>query len=97
IRSENNKTSVFAASDRPNIIHASAGKINYSSVNLREVNYVCSFNIQSAPHALALATPLELKIGSIDGIQKLHIRKVPMGQLTRRLTFQSETNTFTVL
>ena len=34
-----------------------------------------SFHSESFPDSLAIATESELKIGTIDDIQKLHIRK----------------------
>ena len=41
----------------------------------QEVNYMTSFHSESFPDSLAIATESELKIGTIDDIQKLHIRK----------------------
>lgn len=38
-----------------------------------------------------------MTIGTIDEIQKLHIRTVPLGETPRRITYQEETQTFGVI
>lgn len=43
------------------------------------------FNSRSFPDSLALAKEGSLTIGSIDEVQKLHIRSVPLGCQPRRL------------
>ncbi len=40
---------------------------------------MCPFNSESFPESLAIGTEESLKIGTIDSIQKLHIRTVPLG------------------
>jgi len=47
--------------------------------SLTEQNHVCS---------LALATDSTVTIGTIDEIQKLHIRTVPLGETPRRIAYQ---------
>ncbi|CAI7840716.1 unnamed protein product, partial [Closterium sp. NIES-53] len=42
-------THVFAASDRPTVVHSSNRKLLYSNVNLKEVTHMCSFNCASFP------------------------------------------------
>merc|ERR1712057_160732 len=76
---------VFAASDRPTVIYSHNKKLLFSSVNLKEVTSMCSFDSVSSPGSLALATSGELMIGTIDEIQKLHIRTVPLGEQPRRI------------
>lgn len=39
-------------------------------------------------HSLALATDSTVTIGTIDEIQKLHIRTVPLGETPRRIAYQ---------
>jgi hypothetical protein len=46
------------------------------------------FNSESFPDSLALATENSLTIGTLDDIQKLHIRTFPLGTLILR-TFPS--------
>ena len=55
-----------------------------------------SFNSASFPDSLAIAKESGLTIGSIDEIQKLHIRAVPLGEQARRLAHQESSHTFLV-
>ena len=71
-------------------------KLLFSNVNLREVNHMCPFNSASFPDSLALASEDTLIIGTIDEIQKLHIRTVPLGEQPRRIAHQDSTRTFLV-
>ncbi|GBP22857.1 DNA damage-binding protein 1 [Eumeta japonica] len=47
--------------------------------------------------SLALATDSTVTIGTIDEIQKLHIRTVSLGETPRRIAYQETTQTFGVL
>jgi len=59
---------------------------------------MCAFNSESFPESLALATEENLKIGTIDSIQKLHIRTVSLnGEMPRRIAHQESSNSFAVL
>lgn len=49
---------------------------------------MCSLNAESYPDSLALATDSTVTIGTIDEIQKLHIRTVPLGEAPRRIAYQ---------
>ncbi|BBN08966.1 DNA damage-binding protein 1 [Marchantia polymorpha subsp. ruderalis] len=89
-----NATHVFAASDRPTVIYSSNRKLLYSNVNLKEVNHMCPFNSASFPDSLAIGKEGELTIGTIDDIQKLHIRTVPLGEQPRRICHQESSRTF---
>ncbi|KAH7289838.1 hypothetical protein KP509_30G020500 [Ceratopteris richardii] len=91
-----NATHVFAASDRPTVIYSSNRKLLYSNVNLKEVNYMCPFNSASFPDSLAIGKEGELTIGTIDDIQKLHIRTVPLNEHARRIAHQEATRTFAI-
>ncbi|KAK9943023.1 hypothetical protein M0R45_008648 [Rubus argutus] len=73
-------TQPFAASDRPTVIYSSNKKLLYSNVNLKEVSHMCPFNSAAFPDRLAIAKEGELTIGTIDDIQKLHIRSIPLGE-----------------
>ena len=79
---------VFACSDRPAVIYTQNRKLLFSNVNLKHVSSVCPLNARAYPQSLALATHAGLTIGTIDQIQKLHIRTVPLGTL-RVLVFAS--------
>ncbi|CAL5227828.1 g10856 [Coccomyxa viridis] len=93
----NGVSHVFAASDRPTVIYSSNKKLHYSNVNEDEVNFMSSFNSSSFPDSLALSKEASMSIGSIDEIQKLHIRTVPLGEQPRRLAHQEPSRTFAVL
>ncbi|KAF4521020.1 hypothetical protein B566_EDAN002515 [Ephemera danica] len=93
----NTTTNVFACSDRPTVIYSSNHKLVFSNVNLKEVNHMCSLNAEAYPDSLALATDSTITIGTIDEIQKLHIRTVPLGESPRRITYQESSQTFGVI
>jgi len=87
---------VFAASDRPTVIYSSNRKLLYSNVNLREVTHMSSFNAEAFPECLAFIQDETMVIGTIDQIQKLHIRTIPLGEQPRRICHQKESHTFAV-
>lgn len=90
-------SNVFACSDRPTVIYSSNHKLVFSNVNLKEVNHMCSLNAEAYPDSLALATKTSIILGTIDEIQKLHIRTVPLGETPRRIAYQEATQTFGVI
>ncbi|XVE94238.1 hypothetical protein REPUB_Repub01dG0264300 [Reevesia pubescens] len=94
--SSKNTTHVFAASDRPTVIYSSNKKLLYSNVNLKEVSHMCPFNSAAFPDSLAIAKEGELTIGTIDDIQKLHIRSIPLGENARRICHQEQSRTFAI-
>ena len=47
--------------------------------------------------SLALANDSTLMIGTIDEIQKLHIRTIPLGESPRRIAYQESSQTFGVI
>ncbi len=54
------------------------------------------FNSASFPDSLAIAKEDSLTLGTIDAIQKLHIRTVALGEQPRRLALQEATRTLAV-
>merc|ERR1719186_1967742 len=90
-------SNVFACSDRPTVIYSSNQKLVFSNVNLKEVKHMCPLNSEAYKDSLALATDTTVTIGTIDEIQKLHIRSVPLGESPRRIAYQEETSTFGVI
>eukprot|EP00026_Physarum_polycephalum_P001286 Phypoly_transcript_01287.p1 GENE.Phypoly_transcript_01287~~Phypoly_transcript_01287.p1 ORF type:complete len:1113 (+),score=155.47 Phypoly_transcript_01287:258-3341(+) len=92
-----NAVHVFASSDRPTVIYSNNKKLLYSNVNLKEVVHMSPFNSESFPDSLALATENTLTIGTIDEIQKLHIRTIPLGEMPRRIAHQETSRTFLVV
>ncbi|KAI9321688.1 mono-functional DNA-alkylating methyl methanesulfonate N-term-domain-containing protein [Dichotomocladium elegans] len=95
--SSNDTTHVFAASDKPSVIHSRNQKLIYSNVNLKDVQCVTSFNSLSFPDAVALTTKDGLIIGQMEEIQKLHITKIDVKDTQRRIVYQESTRTFGVI
>ncbi|KAI7903552.1 mono-functional DNA-alkylating methyl methanesulfonate N-term-domain-containing protein [Cokeromyces recurvatus] len=93
----NGTTHVFAASDKPSVIHSRNNKLVYSNVNLKEVRCATSFNSLSFPDAVALTTQDSLVIGQMEEIQKLHITKIPTRDTPRRITYQEKSRTFGII
>uniref|UniRef100_A0A4W4DTS4 DNA damage-binding protein 1 n=1 Tax=Electrophorus electricus TaxID=8005 RepID=A0A4W4DTS4_ELEEL len=89
-------SNVFACSDRPTVIYSSNHKLVFSNVNLKEVNYMCPLNSEGYPDSLALANNSTLTIGTIDEIQKLHIRTVPLYE-SPKICYQEVSECFGVL
>lgn len=58
---------------------------------------MCSLNAEAYPDSLALATKTSVILGTIDEIQKLHIRTVPLGESPTRIAYQEATQTFGVI
>jgi len=88
---------IFACSDRPSVISSANQKLVYSSVNLKQVEYMCEINAKAYPSSLALLSAGTLRIGTMDSIQKLHIRSVQLNETARRISYQAETQTFGVI
>ena len=49
---------------------------------------MCPLNADAYPDSMALADDGSLTIGTIDEIQKLHIRTVPLAESPRRIAYQ---------
>ena len=79
------------------MIYSSTQKLVFSNVNLREVKHMCALNAEAYPDSLVLATDSTVTIGTIDEIQKLHIRTIPLKETPRRITYQEQTQTFGVI
>lgn len=80
-----NVTNVFAASDRPTVIYSAGGKLSFSNVNLQDVPVMSAFNCEAFPDSLALASKEELLLGTINEIQKLHIRTIRLNERPDRI------------
>ena len=68
---------VFAASDRPTVIHCQNDKLIYSNLNEGEVNYIASFDAKSYPDCLVLVKPDSLEVGTMDNIQVCYAPCLP--------------------
>ena len=58
---------------------------------------MCPINSNSYPNSLALLSDGVLRIGTMDNIQKLHIRTVKLNEQVRRIAYQNDTQTFGIL
>lgn len=90
-------TSIFACSDRPTVIYSSNNKLVFSNVNLKEVNYMCPIDTQCYSDSLALVSDSDLLFGTIDEIQKLHIKTIPLNESPVKIAHQLSTLTFGLL
>ena len=88
---------VFAACDRPTVVYSSNGKLLYSNVNRKDINHVCPFHCEDFKDHLAISTENEMTIGTVDDIQKLHIRTIPLQEEPKRICHQPRTRAFAVL
>ncbi|KAJ1977860.1 DNA damage-binding protein 1a [Dimargaris verticillata] len=89
---------VFAASDRPTIVHSSGRKLYFAPVDAEATVGMCSFSSQRLPRSVVLAMPNGLCLGRIDDIQKLHIRTVSLpGYMARRICYHEPAGAFGVL
>lgn len=87
-------TSIFVCSDRPTVIYSSNNKLVFSNVNLKEVNFMCSLDTNFYSDSLALVSDSDILFGTIDEIQKLHIRTIPLKESPVRIAHQQSTQTF---
>lgn len=90
-------TSIFACSDRPTVIYSSNNKLVFSNVNLKEVNYMCSLDTNCYSDSLALVSDSDILFGTIDEIQKLHIRTIPLFESPVKIAHQQSSQTFGLL
>lgn len=87
---------VFAGCDRPTVVYSSSHKVICSNVNQHNVSFVAPFHTSLYPHCLAMATSEALIIGSMDKIQKLHIRSHPLGEMARRIAYHAPARAFAI-
>ncbi|ORX47787.1 hypothetical protein DM01DRAFT_256916 [Hesseltinella vesiculosa] len=93
----NGATHVFAASDKPSVIHSRNQKLVYSNVNVKDVRSITSFNSPTFMDVVALVCPESIIIGQMEEIQKLHITTIRVADIPRRITYQESTHTFGLL
>jgi DNA damage-binding protein 1 len=91
------RTVLFACSDHPTVISSSNNKLIFSSVNLREIVCMCSFNSEFYGSSLTLVTDMGVILGRIDDIQKLHVRSVNLGESVRRIDYFEEEKVYIIL
>ncbi|ETO21933.1 hypothetical protein RFI_15272 [Reticulomyxa filosa] len=84
---------MYAGCDRPSIVYLAKDRMHYCNINLNDMNYLCSFNAEEYPDSLAMAVDQQLMIGSMDQVQKIHTRKVPLSFIATT-TFSIYTYTY---
>ncbi|KAL7062814.1 hypothetical protein AAHC03_01676 [Spirometra sp. Aus1] len=92
-----NKNNVFVCSNHPCIVYSVKNKLVFANVNLKEVGWMCPLNGSYYKDCICLVTPGGLILGSVDEIQKLHVRSIPLEETPRRLALQSETGSLGVI
>ncbi|CAF0737244.1 unnamed protein product [Adineta ricciae] len=95
--SQSSDAVLFACSDHPSVISTVNDKLTFSSVNLREIVCMCSFNSEYYGASLILVTDTGVILGRIDDIQKLHKRTLRLGESVRRITFVDKEKVYAVL
>jgi hypothetical protein len=63
----------------------------------QDLSYISTFNTEATPNALAFVAKDSLKIGSMESIQRLHIKTVPLGETPRRIAHQEQNRVFGLL
>lgn len=79
------------------MIHSKNSKLLYSNVNLKCASHMTPFDSRGFPDCLAIAADDALLIGTIDDIQKLHIRTIPLGETPRRIAHLEDAKSFAIL
>ncbi|VDD75995.1 unnamed protein product [Mesocestoides corti] len=92
-----NKGHIFVCSNHPCVVYSTRNKLVFSNVNLKEVTWMAPLNGSYYTNCICLVIPSGLVIGSVDNLQKLHVRTIPLGESPRRLALQPETGSLGVI
>uniref|UniRef100_A0A8R1EJM5 Damage-specific DNA-binding protein 1 n=1 Tax=Caenorhabditis japonica TaxID=281687 RepID=A0A8R1EJM5_CAEJA len=95
VRSKN-RQHLFVCSDRPVIIFSVSKKLVFSNVNVKLVNTVCSLSSNAYRDCLVISDGKSMVFGTVDDIQKIHVRSIPMGESVSRIAYQKSTGTYGV-
>jgi DNA damage-binding protein 1 len=93
-RKEPGLFNVFATCEHPSLIYGSEGRIVYSAVTAESATHVCSFNSESFPDSIVVATAENIKISQIDSERRTHVRTLPMGETVRRISYSQNERAF---
>lgn len=89
---------VFVSSDTPTIISRSNARFTFASVNLRSISAFTTFRSAAFGQALVLAAPDSLRIGRIEGSQRMHIRTILLGaDQPRRIAWSANLKAYGLL
>eukprot|EP00002_Diphylleia_rotans_P040562 TRINITY_DN9649_c0_g1_i1.p1 TRINITY_DN9649_c0_g1~~TRINITY_DN9649_c0_g1_i1.p1 ORF type:complete len:1095 (+),score=207.57 TRINITY_DN9649_c0_g1_i1:90-3374(+) len=87
---------IFVCSDFPTVASGSNRRINFSNVNLPNISHACSFGSEGQSERVALVVENRLVLGSIDTVQRLHVRTYPIHEMPRRLVYHESSRTLAV-
>lgn len=91
---ENNLYNVFATGEHSSLIYGSEKRLVYSAITAEDASCVCSFDAESYPGAIAIATKNELKLAIVDEERSTHVQGLPVGETVRRIAYSSEVKAF---
>lgn len=64
---------------------------------MQDMSNITAFRNPSFENCIAFTTSSGVMIGQIDQVQKLHINKIPLGEMARRICYQEATRTFAII
>ena len=91
---DNGVSNVFATCEHPSLIYGSEGRLVYSAVTVEKASYVCSFNAEAYPGAIAIATEEDLKLALVDEERTTHVQKLHVGETVRRIAYSTKLKAF---
>ena len=89
-----NLSNIFASCEQPSLIYSAEGRVIYSAVNADSASRVCSFNSETYPDAIAIATPRELKLALIGKERTTQMQTLPIRETVRCLTYEPKAQVF---
>ncbi|KAK4574813.1 hypothetical protein LTR86_001655 [Recurvomyces mirabilis] len=85
---------VFATCEHPSLIYGQEGRMVYSAVTAESAQAICSFDSETYPGAIAIATEDELKLAMVDEERTTHVQTLHIGQTVRRIAYSPELKSF---
>ena len=85
---------VLATCEHPSLIYGSEGRIIYSAVTAEKATSVCSFDSESYPGAIAIATPEDLRIALVDAERTTHVQTLLVNETVRRIAYSPSLKAF---
>jgi len=85
---------VFATCEHPSLIYGSEGRIIYSAVTAEKATSICSFDSESYPGAIAIATSEDLRIALVDAERTTHVQTLLVNETVRRIAYSPSLKAF---
>jgi DNA damage-binding protein 1 len=91
---------VFATCEHPSLIYGSEGRMVYSAVTAEKAQSICSFDSETYPGAIAIASPsddegsYELRLAIVDEERTTHVDTLPVHETVRRIAYSPELHAF---